>query len=213
MQYIRDSVGSQWAPKLLGTYEMELGSVIEDIIARAPAHIVDIGAAEGYYAVGLACRLPGTRVVAFEADEASHPLLRDMAASIGVAGRIQARGLCTRESLGEALMEGMDSLVICDVEGAELELLDPALVPALLKADVLAEIHPWADARASDILRERFQATHDIREIHTRPRALADMPSALPALPETVALACMDETRPCPMSWLWMTHRERTCTP
>src|SRR3954451_18937011 len=39
--------------KLLGTYERELHPVIEGWIAQPPAHMIDIGSAEGYYAVGL----------------------------------------------------------------------------------------------------------------------------------------------------------------
>ena len=73
LRYIRESVGSAWAPKMLGTYEKELWPVVDVLIRRRPRWIVDVGAAEGYYAVGLAMRLGAAQVVAFEADEGSHP--------------------------------------------------------------------------------------------------------------------------------------------
>ena len=51
---------------MLGTYEKELNSVIEEACAAHPSLIVDVGAAEGYYACGMALRNPQARVVAFE---------------------------------------------------------------------------------------------------------------------------------------------------
>ena len=205
MRYVRESVGSQWAPKLLGTYEMELSPVIEEIVRRAPSRIVDIGAAEGYYAVGLAQRIPASSVVAFEAEESRHALLRELASSNEVLDRVQIKGRCTAASLSESLDETARTLVVCDIEGAELDLIDPATAPGLRHADVLVEIHPWGHEQMSEAIWQRFQETHAIREIDARPRALVDLPSAAHALSESAALACMDETRPCPMSWLWMT--------
>src|SRR5215208_3855790 len=54
MRYVRDAVGGQLYPKLLGTYELELVPVIQALNRKRVARIVDVGAAEGYYAVGLA---------------------------------------------------------------------------------------------------------------------------------------------------------------
>src|SRR5947209_15685441 len=74
MQYVERSIGSSLMPKLLGSYEANLQPVIEEIIRRAPATIVNVGCGEGYYAVGLARRLPHARVYAFEADPTGQAL-------------------------------------------------------------------------------------------------------------------------------------------
>lgn len=66
MRYIEKAVCSELPPKILGTYEMELHALIESIVARRPSCIIDIGAAEGFYAVGFATRLPNCMVVAFD---------------------------------------------------------------------------------------------------------------------------------------------------
>lgn len=208
LRYIHEAVGSQWAPKLLGTYEMELAPVIEGIIANPPARVVNIGAAEGYYAVGLAWRMSGTRVVAFEAQEARHKLLKDFAAANGVADRIEVLGACLPDLLNDAVQGGARTLVICDVEGAEFQILDPASVPGIAGADVLVEVHPWVHEQIADVLRQRFEQTHEIQEIGTRPRRAEDLPGPV-KLARKYAAACMDETRPCSMSWLWMTVRDR----
>jgi len=56
------------APKLTGAYEQELHPVFEDIISRNYQEILDIGPADGYYAVGLAQLLPDVPVHAFDID-------------------------------------------------------------------------------------------------------------------------------------------------
>src|ERR1700722_2566319 len=65
MRYGSVSVGSAYIPKLLGIYERELSSFIEAACLKRPDLIVDVGAAEGYYAVGLAVRNPTAKVIAF----------------------------------------------------------------------------------------------------------------------------------------------------
>lgn len=208
MRYTQAAVGSAWAPKLLGTYELELGDVIIELVGRRPELIVDIGAAEGYYVVGLARHLRNARIVGFETLEAAHALMNEMAELNGVSDRIHIEGQCTPELLNRILLNAYSAAIVCDVEGAEFELLEPARVPALLAADILVEIHPWRYENLADILRGRFSATHDIVEIRGRTRTLSDVPSSVNLSTEQ-AYACMDETRPCPMSWLWMTVRDR----
>jgi predicted O-methyltransferase YrrM len=69
MHYTENSQGSCYIPKLLGVYERELHDVLENLIAWGPDLVIDAGAAEGYYAVGLARRLPQSRIMAFEMEE------------------------------------------------------------------------------------------------------------------------------------------------
>src|SRR6476659_6966695 len=68
MQYLSRAYFGSVLPKLLGTYELELREVIESICQLGADRIVDVGAAEGYYAVGLAVRSPGSTIVGFELD-------------------------------------------------------------------------------------------------------------------------------------------------
>src|SRR5262249_46123396 len=49
---------------LLGTAELELHGAIEELVERSYRTVLNLGAADGYYAVGLARRLPSARVVA-----------------------------------------------------------------------------------------------------------------------------------------------------
>src|SRR3954454_23679734 len=76
-------------PKLLGIYERELHGAVEAAIRARPAVIVNVGAADGYYAVGLPRRCPAAAVHAFEADAAAADLCRRVAAANGVDVRVE----------------------------------------------------------------------------------------------------------------------------
>lgn len=169
MRYIPHAVhvqSSAYCPKLLGTYELELHPVVEALRPQASyQHIVNIGAGEGYYAVGLARQLPQSRLTAYEADPESRAILNRMAQLNEVASRITIREFCTPSLLQEALQGLEHTLVVCDVEGGEQELLDPASIPELSQADILVELHDFLIAGISDVIRQRFATTHRITEI------------------------------------------------
>lgn len=64
MTYMAAGSEGSTSARLLGTYEAALHPIIEKIIKRGYQQIIDVGCAEGYYAVGLAMRMPSARVIA-----------------------------------------------------------------------------------------------------------------------------------------------------
>lgn len=50
----KEAFGSVFTPKIIGTYELELHSIVNEILVSGYKHIIDIGAAEGYYSIGFA---------------------------------------------------------------------------------------------------------------------------------------------------------------
>jgi hypothetical protein len=188
-------------PKLLGSYEAELHQWVTAIINADYGKIINVGCAEGYYSVGLALRVPETRVFAFDIDPGPRQLCEKMAELNGVSERVEVRGECNCEGL-DALLDDR-SLVICDCEGCELGLLDPGRVPNLRVSDVLVELHDFIDRSISATIISRFADTHDISLVSSLERD----PSTYPAL-ETfndwdrhVAVA---EFRPERMQWAFM---------
>jgi precorrin-6B methylase 2 len=159
----------EFTPKVLGCYEEELHPAIEKAIARRPNMIVNIGCAEGYYAIGLARRMPEARVLAFDIDASAQEICRGTAADNGVADRIFVEGACTSARL-RALASSNRSLVFMDCEGAELNLLDEATVAALAKCDVIVECHDFVDRTLTATLLRRFAATHAVDTIQEGPR-------------------------------------------
>lgn len=185
-------------PLLAGTHEHELHAVVETMLSTRPRTVVCIGAAEGYYALGLARRLPQSRVIAFEAAEARRRRLMEGAARNRVVDRLDIRGLATVDTLPTSF-----DTVISDCEGAELWLLRPERAPALRTAAVLVEAHDFLFAGITDILVRRFAPTHDIARIP----ATSPLAPALPGFTEEEARRLVAEPRPTGMVWLWMRPR------
>lgn len=160
MNYVGASVGSVLLPKLVGAYEAEISGVIEEMAAHGYDRILNIGCAEGYYAVGLAMRSPRTKVFAFDINDNAAHLCHELAQSNGVSDRVIFSGACNPAKLNE-MIEG-ETGIICDCEGYEMELLDPAKVPKLANADMLVELHRLSDPKASvkDTLLKRLDGTH-----------------------------------------------------
>lgn len=197
---LRATEGSRIA-RLLGAYEAGLAPVIETIIARAYPIVIDVGAAEGYYAVGLARRMPGSRILARDSDPAAQIRCGELAAANGVADRIEIGGHIGHADF--AICAALPTVVLCDIEGAEDALLDPVAAPGLAHADILVEVHEGMMPGLIDRLQARFAPTHAITRID---RVLA--PETLPAWTETLSdldrLLLLWEWRSSPTPWLWM---------
>jgi hypothetical protein len=212
MQYV-DEARRQFRllPRLLGTYEIELWEPLEQAIDHGYQRIVNVGAGEGYYVVGLARTIPEAEVVAFEDNAQRQELVRKMAEHNGVGDRVEVHGRCEVADLREAVGGDEVCLVVMDVEGAEMTLLDPAVAPGLVRCAALVEIHDFVDDNLSSVIRSRFAPTHDIVEIDQRTRTLDDFPLRTPLgsghLLSKRYIKSMDEGRPARMNWFAMTPK------
>jgi hypothetical protein len=189
------------APKLLGIYEADLEPAISRARERHPAYVVNVGCAEGYYAVGLARLMPDAAVFAFDISSKAQAICRQAAALNGVGERVTLGGNCTAEILSQALRLPGKALVVVDIEGAERELLDPALVPELRRCDLIVEMHDFLAPEATEILMERFKDSHDVELIRQGGRD----PHVIPELDhwtEAELWLLTDECRPMSMNWL-----------
>lgn len=198
MNYILSSIGSALAPKLLGTYEAELHDVIEQLARSSFTRVVDVGAAEGYYAVGFARRLGNVPIIAFEQEETGRRLLAKLASVNGVSERIEVLGRCETHDLQAALKPG--SLLITDVEGYERVLIDPVAVPALKGTTILTEVHGEGDELGNELC-TRLAATHQAQWIKPVDRPLRGWVSKTG--PSWLAEYLQWEHRPSPFYWIF----------
>lgn len=165
-----EAYGSKLIPKLLGTYEHELHHIIDDLHRRKKYNrIIDIGAAEGYYTVGLAKIFEHSKVIAFESSNKARKLIKGMAMINNVASSIEIEGECTIESLKNNLDQSY-SLILCDCEGFELELLDPEKIPNLLNCDIIVELHDFSynGYTICEVMKSRFEISHFLNFINIR---------------------------------------------
>jgi hypothetical protein len=202
------SSGGDVLPKLLGTYEAELHGAISEALLVGHSLVINIGCAEGFYAIGFARCLPEARVIAFDLDPRAQEICRSSAALNGVEQRVTVLGTCTTEVLNTLLPSGSDALVFSDCESAELELLSPVKVPGLTGADLIIECHDFLQAGLTGELTKRFESTHTVHCIYENGTVIDGFPclTGMSSFDRAVATC---EFRPTRMNWLYC-RRNRT---
>jgi hypothetical protein len=194
--------GQDVGPQLLGIYEQELHATLLGFVARRPTTVVNVGCAEGYYAVGLARMLPDSRVYAFDIDPRAQDVCRANAILNGVAHRVEVEGACSSARLGEIAARDADILAVVDCEGHEkLLMTDENTIAALMHANVVIETHGFIDRDILPALTRAFTSSHRLSVIYPGARN----PHAFPFLDQYSdadkwLLVC--ENRPERQSWL-----------
>lgn len=184
--------------KVLGCYEQELHEFIEDEInylkkLGRPPIILDIGCSEGYYAVGMALRIPGAKVVAVDSSDEALRITQLAAKANDVV----------IETLKDCPYDIKPDFVICDCEGGEMVYLDPDKFPGLRDATILVECHDMENTPATKTMGDRFKVTHNVWILFEGGRN----PNQFDILGEFDSLMrwlAVSEGRPCIMHWLQM---------
>jgi hypothetical protein len=202
MDYIDHTTEGALAPRLFGTYESELHPHFDAILAKGVDCVIDVGCAEGYYAVGFARIAPQVTVYAHDIDPHARTDCAALAAKNGVADRVVVGGEFLPADF--AAFEDRRALVLVDAEGAEVDILEP--VPALAKQHIVVETHDFYRPGAMATLLERFSPTHDIVRVDQQAKAF-DPPDWLKALPHLDQLLAVWEWRAAPTPWLVMTPK------
>ena len=156
---------STFIPKIIGSYESELHSIIQEIIKTGYTEIWDVGCAEGYYAVGLALSMPNTKITAFDIELDARKNCFELAKLNFVEERVLIREKCDAFLINNFNFE--NGLILSDCEGYELELFENVnLVNKNL--DFLIEIHEWPlDRNVEKRMIEKFASTHDVIKIYS----------------------------------------------
>jgi SAM-dependent methyltransferase len=204
MEYVSVATEGVLIARLLGSYESELHPHLEALAAQGLDCVVDVGCAEGYYAVGLARMMPEVTVYAYDIDEKARAACAELAARNGVTERVIIGGELKPD--GFEVFAGRRALVIVDAEGAEVDILQPELSPALAGMSLIVETHDIYRAGARATLVERFAPTHDIVTVRQAPKVF-DMPEWLETLPHLDQLLAVWEWRIQPTPWLVMTPK------
>ena len=207
MDFLPRSTHGCHVAKLIGSYEQPLQPFIEDAIQAAYPVVLNIGCAEGYYAVGMVRRMPATQVHAFDIDPAAQQACGELAAKHGVADRVRVAARFTTDDF--ATFAGQKTLVLCDIEGTEKELLDPEAAPALRGMDLIVESHDCVVAGITGLLTDRFTASHAITVVEdSGERRLPNVPAWFTRLGHLDQLLATWEWRSGPTPWLVMKSRQ-----
>jgi hypothetical protein len=99
------------------------------------------------------------------------------------------------------------SFLLCDAEGDEHVLLDPASVPSLRITFILVETHEFIRPGVTDELMKRFAFTHQVQRIWQTERSSREFPFrcfGTRVLPKAYLDWAVGEWRPVRMCWLLM---------
>jgi hypothetical protein len=159
---------------ILGLYEQE---VLENLVG-APARFrvfVDVGAADGYYAVGLLHSGRVDRTVAFESLPECRAAIARLAAKNGVSDKITILGTASDhfdDMLRAHKINSQETMLLIDIEGAEFKLLTEKVF-AFLKDSLIVETHAhiYADPQGEmERLIKMASATHRATTWYPGPR-------------------------------------------
>ena len=197
-------------PKLLGSYESELHPVLFELLGNGYNTVVDIGCGEGYYAVGLAQKLPNAEVYGFDTDLRSRQLCASMAKLNGVEDRVHIGDKCDGKTL-RSIPLGAKALIVSDCEGYEGSLFNNEIAEVLARHDLIIETHDFIDIELSGKIREAFARTHHIRSVRSTDDIERAHSSHYPELQNYSIrdkYLILSESRPAIMEWLVMTSKD-----
>ena len=206
----------RWGPgdvaaKLFGLYEQEVLAIVE-AAALKRSDLINLGAADGYYGVGLVAANVFRRSICYEVSERDREYLKTSAEQNGVSERVRILGRASNAFGREARDMGVSlerALVLCDVEGAEFGIFDDECLEALRDSEIVIELHDFLvdDGRdALQLLIDRAGRHFNARIFKTGFRNLSGIPE-LDSLSDSDRWLVCSEGRGKMMAWLHLTPR------
>lgn len=127
----------------LGIYEQHVLEKLQIFSKQGAVRFIDIGAADGYYAIGLAYSKIYSEVFAFEIEPQGQEKIKENAIKNKCADIISIAGEANYSALENLVSEGIKTTILIDIEGAEYELLCDEMLSLLSNCFVICELHPW----------------------------------------------------------------------
>jgi hypothetical protein len=156
---------SEQGVMMLGLYEQEVAKNL----VEAPDHFrvfVDVGAADGYYAVGLLHNGKVDRSIAFETIPEGRAAITRLAAANGVADKITILGTASDrfvDTLRDQKVVSRETMFLFDIEGAEFKVMTDELFVFLKNSLIVVETHAhiYGDPEGEmERLIQRASSTH-----------------------------------------------------
>ena len=194
--------------KLLGIYEKELHSILNDVLKKNYKQIIVVGTSDGYYFCGFLKKAKSKSIIGFETDDALRSICEETAKFNNLSKSYLLEGNCTIEKMSTVLSDS--DFILMDCEGCEVELLDPEDAPQLYNCEILVECHDIFKQNITQTIMNRFRSSHSISRIEARIPKHSD----IPFLPSLVShflrhtiLGTITE-RPIGMHWLHLVPRK-----
>lgn len=190
--------------KWLGTYEQVLHRHLNYELHQNHDAFISFGCGDGYYGAGFKSRNPEADVVFVDIDQTCEAEVQRTCAANGITEYDFFLHLSC-ENIHRILGAYSNPWIFVDIEGAEVDVLDPQNAPGLTNATITVEMHDCFRMGVTNELIARFENTHKILNI------VDDWKKVLPALSNEIQLSgeVLDfikyERRCTRMNWLHMT--------
>lgn len=131
---------------ILGVYEAEVLNEICSSEHQTKRHFVDLGAADGFYAVGGLLSKRFDHAHCFEMTTSGQDAIRRNAKINNVEGQLTIFGKAGPIFYEEQkISEWTKVFMLCDVEGAEFDIFSTDTLRAIRGSTVVIEIHNWVE--------------------------------------------------------------------
>ncbi len=161
------------ASMLLGMYEQEVLSSMRELSGKY-RYLIDVGAADGYYGVGVLVGRLFERSFCYEISQAGREAILNNAVLNGVSDQIVVRGKAEPGFQSDfSTSDAACSVVLIDIEGGEFDVLDHEALKKFSKSVIFLELHDWFFSDGDDRLqklREQVEEIFKITVITTGPR-------------------------------------------
>ena len=197
--------------QILGTYETH---VLQKLIAFSKGKnnvFIDLGSADGYFAVGMAFSGVFDHVYAFEKDFEMQRIIKNNAQLNDCESKMSILGKSNEASLKSIVSQCKESItILIDIEGDEYDLLNPKMLSSLSHCSIICELHPWMkkDGKAlQKALLSEASAFFDIELIYRESYNPNDF-EELSCFNEEERLIALSEGRGPNMHWLVLTPKK-----
>jgi hypothetical protein len=206
--------GADRGSMLLGMYEQEVLLALETL-SNSFDTFVDVGAADGYYAVGAITSGQFLQSICFESDPRGQQAIRSLGQLNGVESHVQIFGHAASDFLQQLASskfnENAGAVVLLDIEGGEYSLLTDDLLGYLRNSALIIELHSSDVSLGSpnDELLKRGRQYFDYYFAISGARDPNLFPELAKWTDDDRWLLC-SESRMFPMKWLILTPRTET---
>lgn len=193
--------------QLLGIYEERVFTKLRYFAQHGAKTFIDIGAADGYFAVGMAYSGIYKNVFAFEIEERGRESIKENSVKNGCSGLVHVSGEACFESINGLIDKEQMKELLIDIEGGAYDFLSEEMLALLFGSFVICELHPFLiedGVAAQNNLLERastkFQTELIMRESYS-PNSFSELSD----LSDEERLIAVGEERAKNMQWLVLT--------
>ena len=193
--------------QILGIYEKHVLERLRLFSMQGANRFVDIGAADGYFAIGMAYSKMYSKVFAFEIEKLAQDMIKENAIRNRCSDVVSVFGEAHYSSLEKLVSDGIKTTLLIDIDGAEYRLLDEKMLSLLSNCYLICELHPWMVDNGYYLQNKLLETARKIFKIELikRENYSPNIFSELDDLSDEVRLIAVGEERAKNMEWLVLT--------